>query len=57
MAKQAKPRKKTKISPEKLKEKFVRVNLSVSFYLMPSQLGNDCFAFEVGKYENALTKA
>ena len=49
--------KKTKISPEKLKEKFIRLKLPVSFYLMPSKLGNDCFTLEVGKYENALTKA
>ena len=48
---------KTKISPDSLKEKFVRVKLPVPFYLMPSKLGNDCFAFEVGKYENALMRA
>jgi GT2 family glycosyltransferase len=45
---------KTKISPEKLKEKFVRVKLPVPFYLVSSKLGNDCFAFEVEKYENTL---
>jgi hypothetical protein len=37
-----------------LKEKFVRVKLPVPFYLVSSKLGNDCFAFEVDKYENTL---
>jgi GT2 family glycosyltransferase len=47
---------KTKISPEKLKENFVRVKLPVALYLMPSKLSHDCLAFEVGKFENAVIR-
>ena len=45
---------KTTISPEKLKENFVRVKLPVPFYLMPSKLSRDCLALEVGKYEKII---
>jgi GT2 family glycosyltransferase len=48
---------KQKITPEKLNEKFLRLKLPVSFYLIPSRLGADYFTFEVGKYEKALMQA
>lgn len=48
---------KTKVSPDFLREKFVRVNLPMPFYLLPSKLGSDFFAFETSKYEEMIIKA
>ena len=48
---------KTRVSPEKLRENYVRVKLPVPFYLIPSTLGRDCLALEVSKYENAECKS
>ncbi len=45
---------KSKISAEKLKEKFVRISLPLPFYVMPSKLANDSFVSEVIKYEKKL---
>ena len=45
----------TKISPEALKERFVRVNVPFALYLVPSKLSNECFASAVQRYENAVT--
>ena len=45
---------KTKISPEELQEKFVRIKLPLPLYLVPSKLSISRFAFETGKYEHAL---
>jgi GT2 family glycosyltransferase len=47
---------KTKISPEELQEKFVRINLPLPLYLVPSKLSISRYAFETGKYESALTQ-
>ena len=47
---------KTRVSSRKLKEKFVRVKLPVPFYLIPSKLGRECLAFEIGKYEKTIKK-
>jgi GT2 family glycosyltransferase len=44
---------KTKVSHGNLKEKFVRVNLPVPLYLLPSKLGNEWFQSEVAKYERS----
>lgn len=48
---------KTKISPKNLQQKFIRIKLPTPFYIMPSKLGSNCFAFEVDKYEKMLTQA
>ena len=45
---------KTKISPEELQEKFVRIKLPLPLYLVPSKLSISCYAFETGKYEHTL---
>lgn len=45
---------KRKINPKTLKANFVRVNLSASFYVTPSKLGNALWTYEVSKYENAM---
>ncbi|MCL5877816.1 MAG: glycosyltransferase family 2 protein [Candidatus Bathyarchaeota archaeon] len=45
----------TKISPEALKERFVRLNIPLALYLIPSKLSNECFASAVRQYENAIT--
>jgi GT2 family glycosyltransferase len=47
---------KTKISPEELQEKFVRIKLPLPLYLVPSKLSISRYAFETGKYESALTQ-
>jgi GT2 family glycosyltransferase len=47
---------KTKIAPDELKQKFVRITLPVALYLLPSKLSNDYFAFEVRKYEDTVKK-
>jgi GT2 family glycosyltransferase len=47
---------RTRVSPERLRGKFVRVKLPVHFCLMPSKLGADYFDLTVGKYENALMR-
>ncbi len=47
----------TKVSPQELKDKFVRINLPVALYLIPSKLSNDIFASAVGKYEHSITKS
>ena len=43
-----------RVSPEKLKEKFVRIKLPFHFCVMPSKSGAHYFAQTVGKIENAL---
>lgn len=45
---------KTKISPEKFKDKFFRIELPFAFCFVPSKLSNDYFTFAVGKYENMV---
>ena len=45
---------KRKITPEKLKEKFFRLNLPAPLYLVPSKLEADYFALLAGKYESSL---
>lgn len=47
---------RTKVSPEALKQKFVRIRVPVAFYFFPSKLGNDCFKFAVGRYEHQILK-
>ncbi|MCW4000972.1 MAG: glycosyltransferase family 2 protein [Candidatus Bathyarchaeota archaeon] len=47
---------KTKISPQTLKEKFIRVSLPVASYLFPSKLNDIRFEFAVHKYEAAVEK-
>ena len=47
---------RTKVTPDELKQRFVRVTLPVPLYLLPSKLSNDYFAFEVGKYENTIKR-
>ena len=47
---------KTKVSPEALKEKFVKVKLPMALYLLPSKLSNDCFTSAVGEYEKSVIK-
>lgn len=45
---------KKKVPPEKLQEKFVRINLPLPLYLVPSKLSISRFAFETQKYEESL---
>lgn len=45
---------KSRVSPEKLRENFVRINLPDPFYFMPSKLSRDSLAFEAGKYEKTV---
>ncbi len=47
---------KTKITPEALKERFVRLNLPVALYLLPSKLSDNCFLSAVKQYENSVLK-
>lgn len=42
---------RTKISPEELKKKFVRVNIPVPFYLLPSKLNNSRFTYSTRSLE------
>jgi GT2 family glycosyltransferase len=45
---------KTKISPEILREKFVRVKLPTAFYVVPSRRNNESFASTVNEYEKTF---
>jgi GT2 family glycosyltransferase len=45
---------KAKVSPQELKEKFVKINLPAAFYLFPSKLSEDCFASAAWNYENSI---
>ncbi|HSV50112.1 MAG TPA: glycosyltransferase family 2 protein, partial [Candidatus Acidoferrales bacterium] len=47
---------KTKITPEELKEKFVRVNIPVAFYLFPTKLSHDHFTYVIRGHEKAMIK-
>ena len=45
---------KSKISPQELKEKIVKVHLPVALYLLPSKLGRNTFTSVATNYENNL---
>jgi GT2 family glycosyltransferase len=45
---------KKKIAPQQLQEKFVRIQLPLPLYLVPSKLSINRFAFETEKYESSL---
>jgi GT2 family glycosyltransferase len=45
---------KKKIAPQQLQEKFVRIQLPLPLYLVPSKLSINRFAFETQKYESTL---
>lgn len=45
----------TKVSPETLKEKFIRIHLPPALYLVPSKLGENMFLHAVGNYENTVS--
>lgn len=47
---------RTKISPEELKEKFVRINIPVPFYLFPSKLNNRRFTYSARGLENTAVE-
>lgn len=47
---------KSIVSSEELKEKFLRVNLPVPLFLLPTRLGIDYFESEIRLYEKKLTK-
>ncbi len=46
---------KTKVSPDALKEKFVRIHLPTALYLFSSKLSDNSFLFAVGDYEKAVS--
>ncbi len=45
---------KKKIAPRQLQERFVRIQLPLPLYLVPSKLSISRFAFETQKYESTL---
>jgi GT2 family glycosyltransferase len=45
---------KKKIAPEQLQKRFVRIQLPLPLYLVPSKLSISRFAFETQKYESSL---
>jgi GT2 family glycosyltransferase len=45
---------KSRVSPQKIKEKMVRVNIPVSLYISPTRLTEDFFDFKVRSYEKTL---
>jgi GT2 family glycosyltransferase len=47
---------RTRISPEELKEKFVRVNLPMPVYLFPSKLNSDRYTYAIQGKESAILK-
>lgn len=47
---------RTRISPEELKERFVRVNLPISVYIFPSKLNSARYAYAIRGQENAILK-
>lgn len=47
---------KGKIPPEQLQQRFVRIQLPLPLYLIPSKLSINRFAFETQKYESSLLK-
>ena len=47
---------RTRISPEELKQKFVRVNLPMPFYLFPSKLNSDRYTYAIRRQEKAVLK-
>lgn len=47
---------KTCISPEELKQKFLRVNLPIPIYLFPSKLNTDRYTYAIRGQENAVLK-
>jgi GT2 family glycosyltransferase len=47
---------KTRISPEELKQKFVRVNLPIPVYLFPSKLNGDRYTYAIQGQERAILK-
>lgn len=47
---------RTRISPEELKQKFVRVNLPMPFFLFPSQLNSDRYTYAIQGQERAILK-
>lgn len=48
---------KSKISHDQLKRNFIRVNVPVPLYLVPSKLSEDYFILEVNKLEKAVIQA
>lgn len=48
---------KTKVSPEGLMQRFVRINLPTPFYLLPSRLGDSCFNFKASEFERLVLQA
>jgi GT2 family glycosyltransferase len=47
---------KKKIAPQQLQERFIRIQLPLPLYLIPSKLSISRFAFETEKYESSLLK-
>jgi GT2 family glycosyltransferase len=47
---------KKKIAPQQLQERFVRIQLPLPLYLVPSKLSISRFAFETQKYELSLLR-
>lgn len=47
---------RTKISPDELKEKFVRINLPMPVYLFPSKLNSDRYTYAIRGKESAILK-
>lgn len=44
------------ITPMELKERFVKIKLPTTFYLMPSKLCNDWYDVKTAEYEKTITK-
>lgn len=47
---------KTEVSPEALREKFVKIKLPTALYLLPSKLSNDALILAVSDYEKAILR-
>jgi GT2 family glycosyltransferase len=47
---------KSKVSPDFLIRKFVRIKLPIALYFLPSKLCNDYFSIETARYERTIRK-